>query len=107
MLISASGTRLGIGAMFCAGVPKIVARSAAESAKPAAGPGAAGAAMTGTACDAAVACVAPGGAGSTPCVGNTALRAIDDHDASAASARCTSARRIPLGGADRVLLHLI
>jgi len=35
MSISASGTLLGMGAMFCGGVPKIVARSAAESASPA------------------------------------------------------------------------
>jgi hypothetical protein len=49
MLISASGTRLGIGALFCGGVPKTVARNAAESARPVAGPGAAGGAMNGVA----------------------------------------------------------
>ena len=47
MLISSSGTLLGIGAMFCGGVPNIVARSPAESARPAAGPWAAGGAMGG------------------------------------------------------------
>src|SRR5579863_7968352 len=44
ILISRSGTLLGIGAMFCGGVPNTVARSPAESARPVAGPAAAGAA---------------------------------------------------------------
>src|SRR5580704_18515207 len=44
MLISSSGTLLGIGAIFCGGGPNIVARSPAESARPVAAPGAAGAA---------------------------------------------------------------
>src|SRR5579863_10263151 len=48
MLISSSGTLLGIGAMFCGGGPNTVARSPAEPARPVAGPGAAGAATGGT-----------------------------------------------------------
>src|ERR1039457_1568284 len=42
ILISASGTVAGSGARSCGGVPNIVARSAAESARPVAGPAAAG-----------------------------------------------------------------
>jgi hypothetical protein len=45
ILISMSGTRAGIGAMSLGGVPNTVARSAAESARPVAGPGAGGGAM--------------------------------------------------------------
>ncbi len=40
--ISVSGTRLGMGAMSCGGVPNTVARNPAESAKPVGGPGAGG-----------------------------------------------------------------
>jgi hypothetical protein len=45
ILISMSGTRSGIGAMSLGGVPNTVARSAAESARPVAGPDAGGGAM--------------------------------------------------------------
>src|SRR5579863_9145181 len=47
MLISSSGTLLGIGAMFCGGGPNTVARSPAEPARPVAGPGAGGATVAG------------------------------------------------------------
>ncbi len=46
MLISTSGTLVGIGATFCGGVPNTVARKAAESASPVAGPGATGVAIS-------------------------------------------------------------
>ncbi len=42
MLISTSGTLAGMGAISCGGVPYTVARSAAESANPVAGPAALG-----------------------------------------------------------------
>jgi hypothetical protein len=47
MSISVSGTLAGIGARSCGGVPKTVARSAAESARPVAGPVVAGSAAAG------------------------------------------------------------
>ena len=47
MLISVNGTLSGSGAIFCGGVPNTVARSAAESASPVAGPRTTGAAILG------------------------------------------------------------